>query len=133
MRSSPSSIPAKRRIASLSYSRTSERAELVLSRAASTDALSRAGFRAEQTGGSGFGSMIRPARGGETAGIDAFAVPAPAEGASRLRLSAADGTFAREIVAVGARNGLLALLLALVPLLAFLLGRSAASRRREAS
>lgn len=93
---------------------------VLLSHAAGSETLARAGFKVDQTSSSGFGYTVRPARDGETVDIDAFAITVPNDRAGRLQLAVTQAGFTREVVAVGQRNGLLSLLLALIPLLAFL-------------
>lgn len=94
--------------------------------------LVRTGFKVEQTSSSGFGYTVRPALAGETVDIDAFPISVTVEDGGRLRLMVADQDFVREVVPVGLRNGLLAFLLAFVPLLSFAGLRLVFRRRRTA-
>lgn len=109
----------------------SEIAEVMLSQGKVQMTLARTGFKVEQTSSSGFGYTVRPALAGETVDIDAFPISVPVEGV-RLALAAADKGFVREVVPVGSRNGPLALLLALVPLLSFAVIGLVFRRRRTA-
>lgn len=94
--------------------------ELQLAQGPDVQAVARAGFKVEQTSSSGFGYTVRPAAQGETADLDGFAVTVPVDATGRLYLSRPEGGFSREVVPVGVRHGLVSLLLALVPVLAFL-------------
>jgi hypothetical protein len=107
----------------------SDVAEATLSQGNGFESLVRTGFKVEQTSSSGFGYTVRPALSGETPDLEAFAVTMPRDGLARLRL-ATDGGFDREVVAVGPRNGPLAALLALVPILGFA-GMGLIARRRR--
>lgn len=104
-------------------------AEATLSHGDGSKPLVRTNFKVEQTSSSGFGYTVRPALSGETPDIEAFAVTVPRDGSARLRI-ATDGGFDRDVVAVGSRNGLLAALLALVPILGFA-GMDLIARRRR--
>ena len=106
----------------------SDAGTLQMSGQAGAEALTRTGYKVEQTRSSGFGYTVRPARDGETAEIEAFAVPVPASGAGRLRLAIPEAGFTREVVVIGGRSSVTAGLLALVPLLGFLGARLAARR-----
>lgn len=109
----------------------SEIAEVTFAKGEVKKTLARTGFKVEQTSSSGFGYTVRPALAGETVDIDAFPISVPVEGV-RLTLAAADKGFVREVVPVGSRNGPLALLLALVPLLSFAVIGLVFRRRRTA-
>lgn len=109
----------------------SEIGELTLAQGELQETLARTGFKVEQTSSSGFGYTVRPALAGETVDIDAFPISVPVEGV-RLTLAAADKGFVREVVPVGSRNGTLAFLLALGPLLSFAVIRLVFRRRRTA-
>jgi len=91
--------------------------------------LGRDSFKVEQTSSSGFGYTVRPVRPGETADIEAFAVLVP-EGPGRLVIESPAAGFTREVIAVGDRNSMVALLSALLPILGF--GVSHLFRRRAA-
>lgn len=107
----------------------SEIGEVTLAQGEVQKTLARTGFKVEQTSSSGFGYTVRPALAGETVNIDAFPISVPVDGV-RLGLGIADHDFNREVVPVGSRNGPLAFLLALVPLLSFL-GFGLVFRRRR--
>lgn len=108
----------------------SEIGEVTLAQGEVQKTLARTGFKVEQTSSSGFGYSVRPALAGETVDIDAFPISVPVDGI-RLRLMA-DQDFDREVVPVGSRNGPLAFLLALVPLLSFAVIGLVFRRRRTA-
>lgn len=108
----------------------SEIAEVTFAQGEVKKTLARTGFKVEQTSSSGFGYTVRPALAGETVDIDAFPISVPVEGV-RLTL-AADKGFVREVVPVGSRNGPLAFLLALGPLLSFVVIGLVFRRRRTA-
>lgn len=108
----------------------SEIAEMTFAQGEVKKTLARTGFKVEQTSSSGFGYTVRPALAGEAVDIDAFPISVPVEG---LRLTlAADKGFVREVVPVGSRNGPLAFLLALGPLLSFVVIGLVFRRRRTA-
>jgi len=90
-----------------------------LLQSAGSEPLVRTGFKVEQTSSSGFGYTVRPALHGETPDLEAFAIKVPSEGPTRMRMTVGGGSFDRDVVAVGARNGPLAALMALFPILAF--------------
>jgi hypothetical protein len=96
------------------------------------ESLDRSGFKVEQTSSSGFGYTVRPTLSGETPDLEAFAITVPSDGPTRMRINAGEGGFDREVVAVGQRNGPLAALMALVPILAFAGIGLFARRRRTA-
>lgn len=102
---------------------------LRLSQPSGTADLTRTPFKVDQTRSSGFGYSVRPAREGETADLDAFAVAVPGAASGRLTLGLAEKDFTREVVPVGPGDPARGLLLALAPLLAFGLARLALTRR----
>jgi hypothetical protein len=87
-------------------------------RAAET--LARSRFKAEQTGGSSFGYLVRPAGPSEKEDLNAFAISAPSDPTiERGVIYGADARFAREVVIVRERDTPLALLLCLAPMAAW--------------
>lgn len=73
-------------------------------------------LKVEQTSGSSFGYVVRPASQGETPDMTAFAVDVPADPArSRMMVSDQGSGFWREIVVVHPRRAVLGLALALLP------------------
>jgi len=73
-------------------------------------------LKVEQTSGSSFGYLVRPARQGETPDMTAFAVDVPADsGRSRMIVSDQGSGFWREIVVVHPRRAGFGLALALLP------------------
>lgn len=89
---------------------------------ADDSALSRNGFKVEQTSGTGFGYRVRPAAAGEKSDLDAFAVTVPTDPSVTRGSLLADATepFLREVVVVHARNANLSLALAGLPIVAWL-------------
>lgn len=80
--------------------------------------LSRSPFKVEQTSGTGFGYRVRPAKSGETADLDAFAVTVPSDPSiSRGKIvGESDQGFLREIVVVRERHAGLSLGLVALPM-----------------
>jgi hypothetical protein len=105
--------------------------EMEASTGSGTERISKAEFKVEQTSASGFGYIVRPKVDGETADIEAFEVTVPSSGFSRIALDLASSGFMREVVPVGARNSLMALLLALLPIAAFGVGQLTRSRSQS--
>jgi hypothetical protein len=86
--------------------------------AATVETVLRNPLKVEQTSGSGFGYRVRPAKAGETADLDAFAVTVPSDpsldrGAVRAKT---DPDFSREIVVVHPRQAGLSLGLVALPM-----------------
>jgi hypothetical protein len=75
-------------------------------------------IKVEQTRGSSFGYKVRRAVAGETPDLTAFTVTVPVpDGASRIRLTAQNAPFHREVIPVRPREAGLGLALAMVPAL----------------
>lgn len=93
--------------------------------------LSRLRLKVEQTSASGFGYVVRPAREGETAELEAFAVEVPGGSTGPVLLSNGAGGFERIVIPVGSRQAGGAFLLALGPLLLWGAARLVGRARRK--
>lgn len=106
-------------------------ADLEVTSPSGTQRLALGHFKVDQTSASGFGYTVRPARPGETPDIAAFSIAAPSGADGRLVLARPESGFSRQVVGVGPRNAILALLLAFLPLAGF--GTVRLARRRGGS
>lgn len=92
--------------------------------------LSRSRLKVDQTSSSGFGYVVRPARAGETADLEAYAVDIPAGATGPILISGGAGSLERTVIPVGSRQAGLALVLAVAPLLLWCAGWSYRRGRR---
>lgn len=100
---------------------------------AGTDTATLEALKVEQTRGTSFGYRVRTAHEDETADLNAFTIAVPDEAYVRRGMigggTGANLALSREIVVVHPRSAALALLLALVPIGAFLAYRGITARR----
>ncbi len=89
--------------------------------------ISRGKLKVEQTGGSSFGYRVRLAADGEREDLSAFRIDVPKETAAGwIHASEKSAVFKRQVIAVGPGNNVLAICLALFPIMV-LAGKGLAS------